>query len=385
VTISPGLGTLPEGGRVDFDRLRAERRRRLVDAMRARQVDVLLLGRPANLIYAAGVRQLWTAGARPWGPGCVVVAGTGRVHLMSTWDEGVPAEIPRSDLFGLSWNPAKTTANLKAIPGLSEAHRIGTDGLSVGTRQLVAALAPTAELVDGAPVVGEARSHKTADEVACLVTAAAAAEAALSAMVDVLRPGISERQLLAVAAQRLASLGAPVLPSQAAACALHGRLRRTLTDRAVGPGELVALTPAASFAGYEGSLSRTWLPAGSHPSPDQRDMARRCRGGLDAVVEACRPGTTGADLLQRWEKATGSAASAGLTVHGVGLGVEPPLIGDGVGAGAVLAPDTVVAVQSWVAGARGGGFLQKDLVHVTTEGPRVLTRFSSGPVGGDDA
>ena len=44
-----GTMALPEGGRVDFSRLRRERRQRLFEAMAGAGVDALVLGRPANV------------------------------------------------------------------------------------------------------------------------------------------------------------------------------------------------------------------------------------------------------------------------------------------------------------------------------------------------
>ena len=50
----PGLAALPEGGRSDFAAIRSERRRRLLDAMAAADLDVLILGRPGDIVFAAG-------------------------------------------------------------------------------------------------------------------------------------------------------------------------------------------------------------------------------------------------------------------------------------------------------------------------------------------
>ena len=128
--MSAGLAALEYGGaRPDFARLRRERRARLVAALREAGLDALLLGREANARYAAGARRLWTAGSRPFAPGCVVLA-SGAVHLMSTWDEGVPEEIPHARLYGTTWNPARLMQSLCAIPGLGDARRVGVDGMS---------------------------------------------------------------------------------------------------------------------------------------------------------------------------------------------------------------------------------------------------------------
>src|SRR4249919_196858 len=93
--------------------LRQGRRERLLDAMEQADLDVLVLGRVANIRYASGVPILWNAGTRPFGRGCVVVRETGEVFLLSTWDEGVPDDIPHDHLFGITWNPMNYVSLLK--------------------------------------------------------------------------------------------------------------------------------------------------------------------------------------------------------------------------------------------------------------------------------
>ena len=375
-----GVGTaaLPEGGRIDFAGLRESRRRRLFDAMSAAGLDVLLLGRAANIQFASGARQLWTAGLRPFGPGCIVVAGTGRVHLLSTWDEGVPDEIRHDDLFGLTWNPANLVTRVGAVPGLHGARRVGTDGVGPGTDQLLAALAPEAELVDANPVLRTARSVKTAEEVACIRTAAALAEAALTAMSASVAPGITERELVGVHSGRLAELGAPIPAWEAVACATprHGpvRRRRLTSDRPVAAGELVALTACALYAGYEADVSRTVVCPGGGGPGDLLDRVATAQAGL---IDACRPGATGADLVSAWG-ATGwsdpSDPGPEPLAWGVGLGMEPPVIGSGLGAMERLEEGMTLAVQAWLAEDGVGGALRADVLLVTAGGPEVLTR-----------
>jgi len=45
--------------------------------MEAYDLDILVLGRQANIRYVTGAPQLWIAGTRPFGPMCVVVRATG--------------------------------------------------------------------------------------------------------------------------------------------------------------------------------------------------------------------------------------------------------------------------------------------------------------------
>ncbi|HET6810577.1 MAG TPA: M24 family metallopeptidase [Acidimicrobiales bacterium] len=382
MTTAVGTAALPEGGRIDFARLRAERRRRLLEAMAAHDLDAVILGRPANVLYASGARQLWTAGARPFGPACVVVRETGRAHLLSTWDEGVPAEVAHEDLFGLSWNPVRVIGNVAAVPGLGQARRVGTDGFGIGTPRLVASVAPGAEVADAGPALAAARVVKGAEELSCIETALAVAEGALAAMAGAMRPGITERELVGVHAAALADRGVTAPGSEAVACATPRRgpvrLRRMAGDRLIGAGELVALSANALYCGYEGAVGRAVLAGAAIPTAAQARLVERARDATAAVVAACRPGASGADLLAAWHR-TGEASSPEPLAWGLGLGMEAPLISAAgpaapVGAGAVISEGMVLAVQGWVAEEGAGGALQLDVVHVTGSGPRVLSR-----------
>jgi Xaa-Pro aminopeptidase len=367
---------LEDGARVDFTRLRRERRRRLFDGLEAAHLDAVVLGRPGNVRYAAGARQLWRAGTFPFAPVCVAVRSTERVHLLSVWDEGIPPEIGHEDLYGMFWNPAHLLAALAEIPGLAEAGRVGTDSLTPFFSQVLPAVMPKAELVDASGVLARARATKTPDEIACLSVAAALAEAGLFALEQALVPGVTERELLAIYDECVARLGAPTPPSESVAFATPRRgpvrFRSMVSDRPVGDDELVVLAPGALYAGYEGGLARTRATAAT-PPPGTADLAARGRRGLDALLAACRPGNTGADLYRAWAS-TGEPEAPVALAHGMGIGAEAPLIGFGRGAGASLTEGVVLCVQSWVTAQGTGGFFERELVLVGPEGPEVLTR-----------
>lgn len=371
----PGLAALPEGGRLDFASLRRHRQDRLFEAMAGADLDALVLGRPADIAFATGVRQLWTAGSRPFSPACIVVADGRRVHLLATWDEGVPDDIPREHLFGLSWNPSVAAGHVRAVPGLADAKRIGSGGASVGLRRLLDAAAPSAELVDARRFLHAARTAKGHDELDAIETACAIAEAGLSAMRAELSPGITTRRLLGAHALRLGQLGAPVVPDESVARTTDDGFRTVVDDRPLRAGSLVALSPSASYAGYEGTLARTFA-VGGDPDHRQSDLGDRCRSALDAVIDACVPGSTGGDLTDRWSSGGGTDFPAPL-VHGIGLGAEPPVIGMGLGESATLAAGTALAVQGWMHEPGVGGWLERDVVVVSDDGPRCLTRWAT--------
>ncbi|HEY9557753.1 MAG TPA: aminopeptidase P family N-terminal domain-containing protein, partial [Acidimicrobiales bacterium] len=149
----------------DHPALREGRRARLFEAMDAHDLDLLVLGRVANIRYASGVPILWNAGTRPFGPGCVVVRDTEELYLLSTWDEGVPEEIPHDHLFGITWNPMNFVSLLKDIGEQAKPRRVGTDAMSPLFSQLMPMAFPDVDIVDGSAALHEARRTKTAEEV----------------------------------------------------------------------------------------------------------------------------------------------------------------------------------------------------------------------------
>jgi Xaa-Pro dipeptidase len=358
---SVGVAALEEGGRIDFGRLRANRRARGWAAMDAAGIDVLVLGRPANIHWVSGARQLWTAGTRGWGPGCVAVRATGAVHLLSVWDEGVPAHIGRDRLYGLSWNPTTLLSRVAAIPGVGDAATVATDALSPLWARLLPAAAPSAALVDGEAVMRSARRIKSDDEISCVRTACAIAEAALDAAVGWLQPGVDARAGIGVMEQRMADLGVTA-PAHERSCWPAGPA-----------GDLMVLNPGVLYAGYEGGLGRTW-PVGDATAAASRAEFGRWRTAFEGLVAACRPGVSGDELCRAWTSSGLDLPLAPLA-QGVGMGMEPPLIGAGVGASEVLEPGMVLSVQ-----ASAGVVFGQQTVLVTDGAPEVLSHYGWGPL-----
>jgi Xaa-Pro aminopeptidase len=135
----------------------------------------------------------------------------------------------------------------------------------------------------------------------------------------------------------------------------------------------VVLAPGALYAGYEAGLARTRV-AGRRVDRATAELAARCASAMDALMAACRPGGSGADLYRAWEE-TGNPQSLVPLAHGLGLGAEPPLIGLGRGRDAVLEEGMVLSVQSWVTEQGVGGLLERATVHVGSAGPTALTRY----------
>src|ERR1700742_1239844 len=165
----------------DDRELRFGRRQRALEQMEAHDIDVLVLGRQANVRYVTGAPQLWIGGTPPFGPGCVMLRGSGEIFLMSTDDEGIPEEIGRDRLYGLAWNPMTFIEVLKKIDGSSTARRVGTDAITPTFAELLPLAFPNAEFVDGELAMLAARRTKTPGELSAMATAVRVAEAGVAA------------------------------------------------------------------------------------------------------------------------------------------------------------------------------------------------------------
>jgi Xaa-Pro aminopeptidase len=354
--------------------LRSGRRDRVLAQMAADDIDILVLGRQANVRYVTGAPQLWVAGTRPFGPICEVIRATGEIHLNSTWDEGIPDEIGHDHLYGLAWNPMTLIDVLKQLPGAATARRVGTDSLTPTFAQLLPMAFPDAELVDAEPALRAARRIKTDDEVAVLRGALGIAEQALEAARAELAPGISELSLTGALMEAMAAGGVTTPATQDGAWITpkDHSWRRDPSRGRVAEGDLVALSAGALADGYVGEVGRTW-PVGDVPGADA--LFRRSNELWEHLIAACRPGGSAADLLSAYD-AAGEPLPATPVAHGLGLGFDPPVVSADLPSTCAeerLEPGMVLAVTGYVWEPGVGAVFSRDAVLIGDDGAEVLT------------
>ncbi|OBG59887.1 Xaa-Pro peptidase family protein [Mycobacterium sp. E3339] len=351
--------------------LRVGRRERALAQMDAHGLDILVLGRQANIRYVTGAPQLWIAGTRPFGPMCVLVRASGDIYLNSTDDEGVPEEIGRDHLYGLAWNPMTLIDVLKKIDGADTARRVGTDAITPTFAALLPDAFPNAELVDAEPAMRAARRVKTPDEIAAMGTALRVAEHGLAAALAEFAPGVSERTLTGAMMETMAAGGVSTPATQDAAWVTSREhpWRRAGYDE-VRPGDLVAFSAGALANGYVAEVGRTW------PARDgARELFDRSDALYDNMLAACRPGAPTADLLAAYQ-AAGEPTPPMPIAHGLGLGFDPPVVSQtllAAGERDELEAGMVLAITGYVWQERVGAVFRRDTVHITEGGPDVLT------------
>lgn len=361
----------------DAPTLRYARRERALAQMAAHDIDILVLGRQANVRYVTGAPQLWVAGTRPFGPICALVRDTGDIHLNSTWDEGIPEEIPHENLYGFTWNPMNLVEVLQRIKGHETAKRVGTDALTPTFAKLLPMAFPNAELVDAEVAMTAARRTKTPEEIEAIREAVHVAERGLSCAVGELRPGNTERVLAGALMEAEASLGVstPATQDSAWITSKETPWRRAAGDGKLRDGDLVTVAAGVLAGGYVGEVARTW------PIGEIADLGKvaalyaRHDRLWEALLAGCRPGNRSSVLLGAYE-AVGEPIPPMPVAHGLGLGFDPPVVSPQLRATAdaeLLEEGMVLAVTAHVWQESVGSVITRDAVLITADGCEVLT------------
>jgi Xaa-Pro aminopeptidase len=372
------LGTLAleSGERIDFASMRRDRLARTLAEMERDGLDAMLLGHEFNARYVSGARRLWTVGMRPFGPGCCVIRSSASVHLLSTWDDGVPEEIPHDNLMQTSWNPKIMLERLLETPGIGDARRIGIDAMTPLFANMLPAALPKAQWVDAGPALRRARAIKTKEEVACIRTATALAEGALAAVLPEIQPGASERALTGRFHEEAALQGTPIPAFEAsfADCPLVATPDSVRGPRLISQhrnlleGDLVHCHAGILYAGYEGATASTVRCTESGANAIGGELASRLNDLRSALHSSCRPGADPSLITAAYQHCGEPLPNIPI-LHGVGLGMEMPVIGrDCDPDPQTLEAGNVVALYAYVEKDGLGGALARDTVLIKSDG-----------------
>jgi Xaa-Pro aminopeptidase len=384
--------------RVNFDRLRGHRLERARSMLRDSELGALLLFDPNNLRYvtstAIGTWErdknirfalvfrdddpiLWDFGSAarhhqlycPWLP-------------ESSWRAWVP---PMRGAMGVDTGIPDALATMihdeLAERGLAD-DPVGMD--VPDTTTLLSLQRRGIEVADSQPIMLEARKIKSEDELALLDHAAAIVDAAYEEIYRLLRPGVTENQVVAAAMKVLFELGSEHVEAINAIsgdrCIPHPH---TFADRLLRPGDQCFFDIIHAFMGYRTCYYRTFNVG--YATPAQIDAYRRCREWLDNAIERVRPGATTDRIAEVWPAAQelgmrDEHAAFGLQFgHGLGVGLyEAPMISrlHSFDAPVELEVGMVFALETYcpAADGRSAARIEEEVV-VTPAGPQVLTRF----------
>jgi Xaa-Pro aminopeptidase len=234
---------------------------------------------------------------------------------------------------------------------------------------------------DPAPAaVEDLRACKDPGELECIAEAVRIAERALGELLEVVREGMSEREIAAELEYRLRAAGSgplpfdPIVAAGARSALPHARPGGFLLEA----GDLLLLDFGASSGGYVSDLTRVFVLGTS--APWQRELHAAVRGACERGVEAVRAGAVEHDVDAAARDHLGGLGFGDRfghsTGHGIGLDVhEAPRI-HARGDGALLSGNVVTIEPGVYLPGRGGIRIEQDVV-VEADGCRVLTTAST--------
>jgi Xaa-Pro dipeptidase len=395
---APGHMGVDYESRVDFDRLREYRITRAKDALAKSKCGSFLLFDFYNIRYTT---QTWVGGAlgdkmtryslitRGGEPMLWDFGSAVRHHkLYSQW---LKEENNRPGMLGMRGAVAPSAglmeAAVKEIKSLLVEAGVANEPVGIDIvepaflfemqRQGLTVLDCQQDMLD-------ARVIKSVDEIMLLNQAAAMVDGVYQNIVDVLKPGIRENEIVALANKRLYEMGSDQVEAINAIsgerCNPHPH---NFTDRIIRPGDQAFFDIIHSFNGYRTCYYRTFAVGSSTSS--QRDAYTKAREWMDAAINAVKVGV-GTDVIARvWPKAedfgfANELAAFGLQFgHGLGLGLhERPIISrlNSLENPVEIRPGMVFALETYCPASDGfsAARIEEEIV-VTENGNHILTKF----------
>jgi Xaa-Pro dipeptidase len=348
----------------------ADRCRRLTAALHGLGLGGLLVTSPVNVRYLSGF-----TGSN----GAVLVSGDG----VTVATDGRYVEQAERET-GLA--PLVTRGLLRALVGRAiqkgvDVLGVERDVVTIADFDVISEAAGALRLSPRSGLVEAQRVRKDATELAALRRAAAIADAAFAAMLDDLRPGVSEHEVAVALEESMRRLGAqaPAFATIVAAGPNGSEPHHRPTDYVIAAGDLVTVDMGALVDGYHSDMTRT-VAVGS-PSGWQRELYGVVEAAQRAGIAAVTVGAPAAAVDAAARAVIDEAGYGDRFPHGVGHGVglqihEAPML---FGAGDVtLAECMVVTVEPGIYLPGRGGVRIEDTVVVGSG--EVLTRASYDPI-----
>ena len=363
-------------------------------------LDALLITQEENVRYFAGYLSiLWCSKFRPY----VVILPRDR-------SVGPALVLPKQETgngTGTSWisdqryypdqdDPLPYILDALAAKGLAKPKvAIGTElgfGMRMGMNYQQFTYLQTGfpgQLTDGTPVIQACRMIKSAGEVAKLKRACEISQIGTKAGFSQLRPGMTEKELMAIVCSAMYAAGAePGTRPTFFGCTTGGDYKMVnglAKNYTLAEGDLVMIDGGAVFEGYATDYIRQ--AAVGRATQEQLDYYAIALEANSAAIAAIKPGVTGADVYEAGMagfKSQNVFEYNQLTIvgHGVGMDVhEVPWLGERdtvYTSGTVLEPGMVVCIEPVFAGYHDpdwtkGIWIQEDKVLVGESGPEILT------------
>lgn len=389
--------------RINYDRLRRERLQRAKAELGASGAGALITWDEANIRYLTS--YYITTPMRPAEVQCVFLPRNGEPILFCG---GTPEETERR----MPWMRGRvhpvissfkfiaadedniavlvfvdTVGKLLAEHGL-EKETLAIDGTVCGLILNRAFDKAGIRTMHGKPIMDAARMIKTADEIELMRITCGNSESAFAAIVDAIRPGIRECDLVGIGIKALYEEGADHTEDLVCCSGFNTNpYGWSFSDKPLRPGDLVYIdVDGNSYQGYKSCVYRTFCCGKA--TREQKDLYQECYDMLYGGISVVKDGATDHDILAKWPQSpeywgydNWAAVGAYAIGHGLGLTLhDPPIISPYAKAMGIppneLKEGMVIALETYAGhkGGKDGVRLEEDIL-VTKNGYEVLSRW----------
>jgi Xaa-Pro aminopeptidase len=386
--------------RIDFAALRGYRLRRAREQLEKHDLGALLCFDQDNIRYITGTYLAeWARGKGVrW---CLLPRGGEPILWEMSTAASVKRELcpwlaPENIRVSTPWfrgandpsvNEAQLSSALEEIKAvLSE---LGVADLPVAVDEADTSLvlglqAAGLRVANGYDAMFDARLIKSDDELKLIEMSAALVDGVYAHIVDVIKPGVRENEVVAEILRWLVANGVDHVSG--INCVSGPRSNphpHDYSDRMIRPGELVFIDIMSHYLGYATCYYRTF--AVTRTTQRQRDVYKRANDWLEASIDVVRPGITTAEIARQWPAARelGYATerdAMGLAVgHGIGLSHhEKPFIARlySLENPTPVEKNMHFALETFCGEGTDGARIESQVI-VTGDGHRVITQWPS--------
>lgn len=310
-----------------------QRRDRVRSAMRAQDLDAIVLHDPSNIYYLCGHHTL-----NIWDYQCLVLPLDG-LPFMVLWqfEQGrfnASASACKAVYFGNGAEPVAATAAALAAHGLAKA-RIGLEAaggfLSPARHAAIVEALPGARVADAGGLVEDVRAVKSAAELDIMRQAQTVTDAAMRAALGAIRPGASDRDITRAMADALiegGTQGFSIFPMVAVG-ARSGVPHHAQIGATVENGDTVFLECSPAIHWYHAPLMRT-AALGTPRDPFVEEVAAVGTEAIEAMMQAMKPGVAACEVAEAGARVVDRIRD-GILFHdfygySVGIGFPPTWI-----------------------------------------------------------
>ena len=334
--------------RIDFDAMRRYKQQRIQTQLEEKNLGAVVCFDPDNIRYLTSTALgdwsrdkfvRWCVVPRGGGPVLFEVGSAAEVKQNlcpwlkvenvrpgGGWLRG--ANHPAGNMLMVKMTAAKIKAALEAAN--VAAMPIGVD--IVDMYILEGFKEQGLDIVNGWDALWDARVIKSPDELKLIEVSASLADGCWEYIVDKIRPGARESEIVAEIYGWLLKNGADRLTG--VNCVSGPRSNphpHDFSDRLIRPCESVYIDIMSHFKGYGTCYYRTFVT--TKATQKQKDLYKKAYDWLQKSIDVVKPGISTSDIAGQWPTAEelgypNESAAAGLCIgHGIGLSIhEKPFI-----------------------------------------------------------